>query len=337
MVSHNCDVIILGAGPAGLSAAASLHAVGLRVVVIDYAKKNVQCEGPIESIHPGVLSQLEYLGLATNIETSFRGKYSFISDGIKTNSLNPYTDEIWNGHHICKTNFNLLLRHNLMEKGVIIKQSFTKPIIEHDNSGTISVFAEREQYKGSFLIKATGRKRGEQTKFNCILTKHSPDCLVASGIQSKINIDYRAHDIAYFLPYKTHWIWLSLLSDGRQCWTAVFRKSDWKLNIAEELPIDLSTADRWANVAWEFASQPVLPGTLSCGDSFALLDPASGKGIFHAIESGVMAAKAIEKIIRYPLEERDIKIAYENWGRVRFSRASRQLKESYDELGINLR
>lgn len=336
MVNNYYDILILGAGPAGLSAAVTINSPGLRALVIDYKQQDVGNGYPIESIHPGVIRQLEYLDMATDIEKCFRGKYSCISDGLKSKSLNPYTEEIWYGYHICKNTFNTLLCDNAERKGVHIKKVITKPIIERLVSRGYKVVVGAEQYSCKFIVDATGRKRAGQKNFKSIVTKYSPDCLVVSGVQIQFDKQLMDNESAYFLPYKNYWIWLGHLDDGRQCWTAVFKKRDWKAFKKEFLPIDLRTADRWTSITWEFASQLDIPGFLICGDAVSLLDPASGKGIYQAIESGVMAAKAVDDIFAYPSEERSIKFAYEAWMRGRFFLMVDQLKSSYEELGINL-
>lgn len=336
MVKFNFDVIILGAGPAGLAAAASLQVLGLSTVIIDYAKAENRSEGWIESIHPGVVKQLEYLNIAKGIEMSFRGTYCCISDGIKTKSLNPYSDEIWYGHHICKTSFNLLLRNNVRETGVLIKECHIIPVIDLTKTNTVNVSVSGEEYNSRFLIDATGRKRFGSIDFGRSFSKLAPDCLVLSGIQDKTNKQFGKRETAYFIPLKNKWFWLGLLDDGRQCWTAVFKKRDWKSSRSEELPVDLQTASRWANIAWEFGTQSDLSGLLSCGESAALLDPASGKGIFHAVESGVMVSKAINEIIKYPSYEKEVKSVFENWVREQHLQMTRQLKDSYNMLGVQL-
>lgn len=336
MASNDYDVIILGAGPAGLSAAVTLQTSGLRTVVIDRISKATQKIFTVESIHPGVIRQLEYLDLAEGIGCSFKGRYNRISNGDHWKSLNPYSDEIWYGYHICKENFIQSICHKAEQKGVYIKKTehFPKPEWNESLGNMITLGPER--IKGTFLIDATGRKRAGQRDLKNKVIQYSPEYLVMAGVQNSTSEEFTEDETAYFLPGENYWIWIGQLDDQRQCWTAVFRKNDWKSFRKEKLAVDLETADRWASIPWEFAMQPEIPGVFACGDAVGLLDPASGKGIFNAIESGVMAAKVVRSVLDFPAEEQLIKYTFQQWSEDRFLAMANQLKASYDQLGIRI-
>lgn len=336
MISKDYDVVILGAGPAGLSAAVTLQTSGLRTMVIDRISTAMQKTFAVESIHPGVIRQLEYMDMAEGIDCSFRGRYNRISDGNNWKSLNPYSDEIWYGYHICKKTFIQSLCHRAEQKGVYIKKTDHFPKTEWNDSVGNIVTLGSEQINTAFIIDATGRKRAGQRDLNNKVIQYSPEYLVMAGIQNPGSDEFTEDETAYFLPGENYWIWIGQLDDQRQCWTAVFKKNNWKSFRKEKLAVDLETADRWASIPWEFASQPERSGVFACGDAVGLLDPASGKGIFNAIESGVMAGKSVHRVLDFPGEEQLIKYTFQQWSEDRFLAMAHQLKVTYDQLGIRI-
>jgi 2-polyprenyl-6-methoxyphenol hydroxylase-like FAD-dependent oxidoreductase len=65
--SYDCDLAIVGAGPAGCAAALCARQTGLRVILIE---KKQQCtkRQPGETLHPGIESLFAQLGVREQIE-----------------------------------------------------------------------------------------------------------------------------------------------------------------------------------------------------------------------------------------------------------------------------
>jgi flavin-dependent dehydrogenase len=76
------------------------------------------------------------------------------------------------------------------------------------------------------------------------------------------------------------------------------------------------------------------PGCLVVGDAAAVLDPASGQGVFFALHSGMTAARVIFECINQPQLEALHLALYDDWGMREFQHKVDGLRELYASMKI---
>src|SRR3954447_19255565 len=126
--NDNYDVIIIGAGPAGSSAAAILAEKGRRVLILEREKFPRYHIG--ESLLPFTFQPLERLGLIDKMRKSqFVKKYSvqFVSPSGKASQpfyfFNRYDrDTVAQTWQVLRSEFDEMLLNNARDRGAIIRE-----------------------------------------------------------------------------------------------------------------------------------------------------------------------------------------------------------------------
>src|SRR3954447_13672667 len=137
--NDNYDVIIIGAGPAGSSAAAILAEKGRRVLILEREKFPRYHIG--ESLLPFTFQPLERLGLIPKMrQSAFVKKYSvqFVSPNGKASQpfyfFNRYDpDTVAQTWQVLLSEFDQMLMENARDKGAEFKEEVTvKELLKED-------------------------------------------------------------------------------------------------------------------------------------------------------------------------------------------------------------
>ena len=129
------DVVVIGDGTAGIAAALFCLQQGLKTVLVgdsNLKQKEKSKQGTVESIHPGVLTRLFHLKINSDFTSAKLGTYSYICNGVERISLNPYTEEIWQGFHISKVHFSNHLMIEARKQNLSILQETIEKVIVKD-------------------------------------------------------------------------------------------------------------------------------------------------------------------------------------------------------------
>src|SRR4051794_33170566 len=139
MATQAYDVLIIGAGPAGSSAAAILAEKGRRVLILEREKFPRYHIG--ESLLPFTFQPLERLGLIPKMrQSAFVKKYSvqFVSPNGKASQpfyfFNRYDREsVAQTWQVLRSEFDQMLMENAREKGAEIQEEVTvKELLKED-------------------------------------------------------------------------------------------------------------------------------------------------------------------------------------------------------------
>src|SRR3989442_3422753 len=145
--TNDFDALIIGAGPAGTSAAATLAEHGHRVLIIEREKFPRYHVG--ESMLPFTFQPLDRLGLIGKMRASqFVKKYSvqFVSPNGKASQpfyfFNRYDrDTVAQTWQVLRSEFDLMLMENAREKGATVREQVTVTDLLQEDGRVVGVGA----------------------------------------------------------------------------------------------------------------------------------------------------------------------------------------------------
>ncbi len=323
------DTIIIGAGPAGTSAGTYLAQKGWRVLIVDRETFPRYVIG--ESMLPYCYFPLEKIGMIGKMKASdFTKKYSvqFVrKDG--ASSL-PFYFEEHLGHEAAMTwqverrDFDQMMVDHAKENGVEFHKSVTVTDLNKDRDGRYKGIQVRNrrgkisEFSSDMIVDASGQaaltatRNGWRIKDPCL--KKIAIWTYFRGATRGSGIDEGATTIAY-LDNK-NWIWFIplrddivsvgvvgdkdyLYKDVRDPESILNRESNNNQWIKSHLQGGKRNSDYFVTGDISYRSKySAANGLVLVGDAFAFLDPVFSSGLYLALQSGVLAAEAIDNALK---------------------------------------
>ena len=332
MTPQDCDVLVIGGGPAGTTIAPLLVEKGYRVVLLEKARHPRFHVG--ESLLPANMPLFERMGIAEEVKAIGMEKWGaeFISPQHGMAQTFHFADA-WDksqpyAYQVKRAEFDDVLIRNAAKKGVEVHECCKAKAIDFlpDNSGAV-IRAQhddgREQtWKARFVVDASGRDTFLANRFQIKHRnpKHNSSAIYGhfSGAirhegqaEGNISIFWFEHGWFWFIPMMN-----DVTSIGMVTWP-YFMKTRGQRSIeqflrdgiamceplAERLKMATLVNEVEATGNFSYVSERNHgPNYLLLGDAYAFIDPVFSSGVLLAMNSGVIGADAIDTCLSKPAE-----------------------------------
>lgn len=328
----NCDVLIIGGGPAGSTAAALLAERGYRVTLMEKAHHPRFHIG--ESLLPANLPLLEKLGVADEVRAIGMEKWGaeFVSPWHDHTQAFEFADAMDKSmpmaYQVRRSEFDEILIRNASRKNARVVEGCQVQDIDFlsDNSGAL-VQARHddgsvETVHARFVLDASGRDTflGNRFKTKQRNKKHNSTAIYAHYTGIERSPDKTAGNISIFW-FEHGWFWLIPLADGSTSvgavtWPYYLKTRNKKpleqflqetIVLCEPLSKRLlnaklsSAVEATGNFAYE-CKQTHGSNYLLLGDAYTFIDPVFSSGVMLAMQSAFVGADTVDTCLRHPAQ-----------------------------------
>ena len=326
----DCDVLVIGGGPAGSTAATLLAGRGYHVQLLDKDRHPRFHIG--ESLLPANLPLFEELGVADEIRAIGMHKpgAEFVSPHHGHTQTFTFA-EAWNkampsAYQVKRAEFDHVLLRNAARKGAVVHEGCRATAVSLDEPGggvrvTARLDDGREHHwRARFLIDASGRDTFLATKFRIKERNpyHSSAAVYAhfrharrheGAAEGNITIFWFEHGWFWFIPMTEDTTSVGMVTWPYHMKTRQGRSLERFLmdNIAtcDKLQERLAQAERMTEVEatgnFSYVAQRNHGANyLMLGDAFAFIDPVFSSGVWLAMHSAVVGADTVDTCLRTP-------------------------------------
>jgi len=330
--TRRCDVLIVGGGPAGASAAAVLAECGHQVVLLEKARHPRFHIG--ESLLPANLPLFERLGVGAAIRAigmPKRGAQFHAPNGARTQRF-AFADS-WNkrlplAYQVRRSQFDEILIRRAEALGAQVIEECRAREVDFSDPRGVRVYAEQagvaRTFTARYLIDASGRdtflgnhlgtKRRDRKHASCAMFAH----FAGAGRDADAA---RCGDISLFW-IDQGWLWSIPLADGLTSVGAVVWPSYMKSRRQDLRAFFLATIARSPDLsarlaAAQLATEVEATGSYSyrctrahgerhllIGDAYSFIDPVFSSGVLFAMVGGIAAGEALDLCLREPRRHR---------------------------------
>lgn len=304
-----CDVVIVGAGPAGAVAARGLSLCGKQVVLLDASQASRQKIG--ESLPGAARPMLNKLGLLPWVENSAslmnKGNLSSWGDNRLTET-DFIRDPYGCGWHLDRQHFEHNLRNAAVDSGTTLLRERLFSITENDKE--MHIQAGKFNISTPWVINACGSSPFVTTQLGAVRQKDAPLFAIYTWYQSD-GPDTRS--IVEAAP--CGWWYTAGLPDGKRV-LAFFTLPEYAKNLLRnkhhfisalkattyiaQLPLqeNIATSQLYITEATAgYLGQAVSSHWIAVGDAAVSFDPLSSQGIYNAIYTGLRGAEAVNAVL----------------------------------------
>jgi len=326
---QECDVLVIGGGPAGTTVAPILAEKGYKVVLLEKARHPRFHIG--ESLLPANLPLFEKMGIADQVREIGMVKpgAEFVSPHHDMSQVFHFADA-WDksmpyAYQVKRAEFDTVLIRNAEKKGVEVHENCKARAVDFQSDNSAVVRAQHDdgrevEWKARFVVDASGRDTFLANRFQIKHRnpKHNSSAIYGhfSGAkrhdgdaEGNITIFWFEHGWFWFIPMMNDatsigmvtWPYYmktigdrslqQFLMDGiAMCPALAERLKDAKLETKVEATGNFSYVSERNHGA----------NYLLLGDAYAFIDPVFSSGVLLAMNSGVIGAEAIDTCLKTP-------------------------------------
>ena len=326
-VADDCDVLVVGGGPAGSTAAGLLAKLGWRVVLLERDHHPRFHIG--ESLLPMTMPLLERLGVLNQVAAIGVPKYGadFNVASRAAHPQNFYFDDAAGdsplmAYQVSRAEFDDLLFRCATKLGADAREGIRVTEVDLDRLDGVWLNARDEvgevyRFRARYLVDASGRdtllagKLGSKLKNtahqSAAIFSHYRDVVLREGRDAgNISIYWFAHGWVWMIPLRN-----GTVSIGAVCRPEYLRQRncsreaflDQTLALSSEVAERLRGATRVAPV--RAAANYSYRSSHACGeryvmvgDAFTFIDPVFSSGVFIAMDGASRAAEMVDGILR---------------------------------------
>jgi flavin-dependent dehydrogenase len=326
--SAECDVLVVGGGPAGSTVAALLAALGRDVVVVEKAQHPRFHIG--ESLLPANLPLFDRLGLGTAIRDIglYKPGAEFVSDHYgKTNTFFFATASHLISKHayqVRRSVFDQVLFENCRARGARTVENTRVTDIDFDAGERPAVSALANDgahmiWRPRFVIDASGRDTFMASKLGIkTVNKRNNTAAIFGHFMGVPRREGDAEGIITAYLVDDGWFWMIPLPDGQMSVGLVGNPGLFKNRAGGVEALFWDTVRASPSVAERMRSARLVSALattgnysytarttwgdrfLMIGDAFTFVDPIFSTGIMIAMTSGVRGADIVDLCLREP-------------------------------------
>jgi flavin-dependent dehydrogenase len=330
--SESCDVVVIGGGPAGSTAATLLARKGYKVIALEKARHPRFHIG--ESLLPMNLPVFERLGVLDKVRALglYKGGADFEADndrGYNTyafaraiGSSPPHAYQVW------RQDFDKMLYDHARDSGADAREGQEVLGVEQVNSRESNLRVRGDDgreysIQARYVVDASGRDAFLSAKKKLRRKNHEHQSAAIFG-HFRNATPRPGEDAGNISIYRFEhgWIWMIPLRDGVMSVGAVCRPEYLKQRKGRTVEFLLETL-RQNPAAWTRLESATLigdevrvtgnysydstrmggPGWVLVGDAFAFLDPVFSTGVYLAMSGAEQAAQVVDEALRQPERE----------------------------------
>lgn len=326
---ESCDVLIIGGGPAGSTAATFLRRKGWSVVLLEKARHPRFHIG--ESLLPMNLPILERLGVMDKLVALGVHKRAadFESDADKGYSQFEFDRALGDspGHafQVCRADFDAMLFAHARDAGVDAREGQKVVAVRH--AGPRESLAEVEADDGQcyrvqarYVLDASGRDAllAQRKKLMRRNVRHQSAAVFAHFRGAKFREGPDRGNVSIY-RFDHGWMWMipqpaGIMSVGAVCKPAYLRqrRGNTREFLMQTIRMNPAMQARMAHaqliddkirVAGNYtydSKRMAGPGWMLIGDAFAFLDPVFSSGVFLAMNSAEQASVVVDTALKDP-------------------------------------
>ena len=305
MSKSGFDVLVIGAGPAGASAAIRAAGKGLKVALVERAEFPRDLPG--EALHPDVEPLFNQLDVTGEIaDCNFIRYPGWILERSGERNFIPFVDASGNmlfGYQAWRASLDSTLLAKASGMGVQVFQPARVLDVSIRAGNVVGLQLDLKELRGRYVIDATGSRQWLVRKLGLRVKTVSPGLIARYAWFVE---DPALGAIPVFREEPAGWTWMARVK------TDCCQYVHLSLTEGPEAPFSFARP-RGADVTWRIVPECAGAGYFICGDAAATLDPAASSGVARALAAGIKAVDLIAEVDAGRIDEPEAALEYRSW------------------------
>jgi flavin-dependent dehydrogenase len=332
--SH-CEVLVMGGGPAGSTAATLLTRLGRKVILLEKAHHPRFHIG--ESLLPMNLPLFERLGVLKKVEAMgvFKPGADFEADNERGYNTFAFKRAIGNSpphsYQVWRQDFDKMLFDHARDAGADTREGQEVVAVEqvdsrHSNVEVRTEDGRTDRITAQYVVDATGRDSflSSKKRLRRKNSEHQSAAIFGHFRGAACRPGEDAGNISIY-RFDHGWIWMIPLPDGVMSIGAVCRPAYLKQRKGRTVEFLLETLKQNEGVRRRIEHARLIgdevrvtgnysydseqmggSGWVMIGDAFAFLDPVFSSGVYLAMSGAEQAATVVDTALREPWREANL-------------------------------